>query len=172
MSVASLPTFEDLYAQYQAPLYRRLVGLVGPEQAEDVLQETFVRVWRAYPPATTEHLSSWLYTIATNTAINALRKRQAEQRALARALAHRPVTESDEAALLERQMRQEVLASLPARHRELLSALAYGYSYGELATHYALTLAQLTQRVKTARLMARGRYRQAIGEQGARRGTA
>lgn len=53
----------------------RMLG--SADEAEDVVQETFLRAWRAY--ATFEGRSSvrvWLYRIATNTCLNALQNRK------------------------------------------------------------------------------------------------
>jgi RNA polymerase sigma-70 factor (ECF subfamily) len=63
-----------LYARYAKPLLRFIVSMVGRrEVAEDALQETFLRVWRAaptYEPAAA--VSTWLFTIARNAALNLL----------------------------------------------------------------------------------------------------
>ncbi len=68
--------FEELVEKYQA----RLVGILGHmitnrDQAEDLAQEVFMRVYRAretYVPGA--KFSTWLFTIAHNVASNALRK--------------------------------------------------------------------------------------------------
>ncbi len=70
--------FEELVERYQ----RRLVGvmnhLVGnAEEAEDLAQEAFLRVYRSrakYRPRS--KFSTWLFTIANNLALNCLRSRQ------------------------------------------------------------------------------------------------
>lgn len=63
-----------LYARFARPLFRFLLAMTGRrETAEDVLQETFLRVWRAgpaYEPSAAA--STWLFTVARNTALNAL----------------------------------------------------------------------------------------------------
>jgi RNA polymerase sigma-70 factor (ECF subfamily) len=70
--------FAELVERYQ----RRLVGimhhLVGnAEEAEDLAQEVFLRVYRTrkrYHPEA--KFSTWLFTIANNLALNTLRSRQ------------------------------------------------------------------------------------------------
>jgi len=72
--------FTDLYTTYYQRLYRHIARLVGSHQAEDVTQEAFLKLWRflcthdVVPPIT----ATFLYRIATNTAIDVLRaeKRQ------------------------------------------------------------------------------------------------
>ena len=65
--------------------YRRKVfGLAysfvrNREAAEDVAQEVFIRVWRALPSFDARaSLATWIYTIARNTSLSALRDRRRE----------------------------------------------------------------------------------------------
>ncbi len=72
----SATAFEQLVEKFQA----RLVGILGHmtsnrDQAEDLAQEVFLRVYRArerYVPGA--KFSTWLFTIAHNVANNAIRK--------------------------------------------------------------------------------------------------
>lgn len=70
--------FEELVARYQDRLIAVLEHLVrGQEQAEDLAQEVFLRVFRArkrYKPGA--KFSTWLFTIANNVASNALRRKR------------------------------------------------------------------------------------------------
>ena len=67
--------FEALVDRYQHRLHGVLVHLVGRvEEAEDLTQEVFLRVYRArkgYRPRS--KFSTWLFTIANNLAMNHLR---------------------------------------------------------------------------------------------------
>jgi len=67
--------FEELVLRYQTRLISVLEHLVpSREQAEDLAQEVFLRVFRArktYEPGA--RFSTWLFTIANNVASNALR---------------------------------------------------------------------------------------------------
>jgi RNA polymerase sigma-70 factor (ECF subfamily) len=69
--------FTELVLRYQNRLLTVLEHLVGNrEQAEDLTQEVFLRVFRAagrYEPGA--KFSTWLFTIANNVASNALRSR-------------------------------------------------------------------------------------------------
>ena len=63
-----------LYARFARPLFRFLLDRTGGrrEAAEDLLQETFLRVWRAAPSyAPSAAATTWLFTIARNAALNA-----------------------------------------------------------------------------------------------------
>ena len=70
--------FEELMLRYQGRVVSLLRHLVGNrDQAEDLTQEVFLRVFRArksYVPGA--KFTTWLFTIAHNVALNALRSRQ------------------------------------------------------------------------------------------------
>jgi RNA polymerase sigma factor (sigma-70 family) len=70
-----LPPFETLIDAHAPELHRFLVGCVGPTEAEDCLQETFMSALRAYPRLRHgENLRAWLYTIAHRKATDAVRR--------------------------------------------------------------------------------------------------
>jgi RNA polymerase sigma factor (sigma-70 family) len=67
----------DCYARYGPTVLVYLRRHVGPDEAEDVLQRTFVDLWqhaRRYDPE--RSLSGWVFTIARRRAIDALRRRK------------------------------------------------------------------------------------------------
>lgn len=68
--------FDELLTRYRTPLFSFLKRLVGdPALAEDLFQETFLRVIRhADRYDAGQKFSSWLYHIARNLAIDALRR--------------------------------------------------------------------------------------------------
>jgi RNA polymerase sigma-70 factor (ECF subfamily) len=70
--------FEELVEQYQHRLVAVMHHLIGnAEEAEDLAQEVFLRVYRSrkkYRPRA--KFSTWLFTIANNLALNSLRSRQ------------------------------------------------------------------------------------------------
>jgi RNA polymerase sigma-70 factor (ECF subfamily) len=70
--------FEELVERFQHRLVAVMTHLVGnAEEAEDLAQEVFLRVYRSrkkYRPRS--KFSTWLFTIANNLALNCLRARQ------------------------------------------------------------------------------------------------
>lgn len=71
-----LPPFETLVEAHARELHRFLAGCVGPAEAEDCLQETFMSALRAYPRLrNADNLRAWLYTIAQRKATDAVRRR-------------------------------------------------------------------------------------------------
>jgi RNA polymerase sigma-70 factor (ECF subfamily) len=66
--------FQEVYDAFQPKILRYLAHLVGENEAEDLTQETFVKVNLALDGFRGESkLSTWLYRIATNTALDRLR---------------------------------------------------------------------------------------------------
>ena len=67
----------DLMARHATPVFQFLCRMVGNEEdASDLAQETFVRVFRAWATfRPSERFSAWLYTIAANLARNHFRWR-------------------------------------------------------------------------------------------------
>src|SRR6201996_4339700 len=69
---------EAILAAYR----RKVFGLAysflrSREAAQDVAQEVFIRIWRALPAFDGRaSLSTWIYTIARNTSLTALRARR------------------------------------------------------------------------------------------------
>ena len=70
--------FEELVEKYQNRLVAVLHHLVGnAEEAEDLAQEVFLRVFRARKKYRARaKFSTWLFTIANNLALNSLRNRR------------------------------------------------------------------------------------------------
>lgn len=66
---------------YSGQIYRlALKMLQNPQDAEDILQETFIKAYKALPKFEgRSSLSTWLYRIATNEALMFLRKKRPEQ---------------------------------------------------------------------------------------------
>ncbi|HKP88774.1 MAG TPA: RNA polymerase subunit sigma-70, partial [Thermoleophilaceae bacterium] len=69
--------FERLVEPHRAQLHAHCYRMLGSvHDAEDALQEALLRAWRGMPRFEgRSSLKSWLYTIGTNTALNAIEKR-------------------------------------------------------------------------------------------------
>jgi RNA polymerase sigma-70 factor (ECF subfamily) len=70
--------FARLVEAYSGVIYRLAVKMLdNPQDAEDVLQETFIKAYKALPNFDGRSSpSTWLYRIATNEALMVLRKRK------------------------------------------------------------------------------------------------
>ena len=73
--------FQDVYAAFQPKILRYLSGLLGENEAEDLTQEVFVKVDKALKSFKGEsQLSTWIYRIATNAALDRLRSSSYKQK--------------------------------------------------------------------------------------------
>ena len=77
-AAGDLDAFESLFRQYQREVYRWVMGIVrDPAVAEDLTVETFWRAHRAHAGFHPEaNFTAWLRRIATNLALDHLRKRR------------------------------------------------------------------------------------------------
>jgi len=105
--------FEALVRRYQGPVVHFCRRMVGPQDAEDVAQDCFVRLyrhlWRLTPRA---RFSTVLFGIARNLALNALRDAARRDRGRA---SHSPGPAGVEAVPQDERLRPDVVA----RGREL-----------------------------------------------------
>jgi RNA polymerase sigma-70 factor (ECF subfamily) len=122
-------------------VYRLLYRLTGDHpEAEDVALETFLRLYRDPPTFSDgEHLSGWLYRVATNLGLNAIRsrnrRREYESQAGQQALEHEspadPAQEVERAD--ERRQVRRALAGIKPRSAQILILRYSGFSYAEIA---------------------------------------
>jgi RNA polymerase sigma factor (sigma-70 family) len=76
MPDVALPPFQELLDEHGSDVLGFLIASVGPNDAEDCFQETFVAALRAYPRlGHARNLRSWLLTIAHRKAIDHHRAR-------------------------------------------------------------------------------------------------
>jgi RNA polymerase sigma-70 factor, ECF subfamily len=72
--MSDAPDFEQIYAEYRPKIHRFLMGMVGEYEAEDLTQEVFIKVNLALDTFRGDSkLSTWIYRIATNAALDRLR---------------------------------------------------------------------------------------------------
>jgi RNA polymerase sigma factor (sigma-70 family) len=150
--------FAAIFRRYHQSLYRFCLAIVGdPQDAQDALQNTMVKVLRALPGEERRiELKPWLYRIAHNESIDLLRRRR-ETRELDAELPSRGPGLAEEAAVRERLRRLFAdLEELPERQREtlVLRELA-GLDFAEIGTALGTTAAVARQTVYEARLSLR-----------------
>ena len=70
----ALPPFQNLLDQHGREVHRFLVASVGPLDADDCYQETWLSALRAYPRlADARNLRSWIFTVAHRKVIDHVR---------------------------------------------------------------------------------------------------
>jgi RNA polymerase sigma-70 factor (ECF subfamily) len=74
----SQSAFEQILRRFQRPVLSFILRMTGdPALAEDLAQETFVKAFRSLAAFdSSRRLSSWLFRIAHNTTVDALRRRK------------------------------------------------------------------------------------------------
>jgi RNA polymerase sigma factor (sigma-70 family) len=146
--------FEAIVERYRRPLQRYLRRVLSEALAEDVLQATFVRAWQALRAGTeVRDLRPWLYRIAHNQALNALRAAAPPLSEGAQAL---PATSIESEFERREELRHtlEGIESLPERQRAALVAVAVAdRPHADVAAELGLSdgaLRQLLLRARTA----------------------
>jgi RNA polymerase sigma-70 factor (ECF subfamily) len=110
---------ERLLDLYETKVFRMALAMLKDRaHAEDVTQEVFLRLWRALPSYDGRAaLSTWLYTIARNTSLSAVRAERYRQTT--------PLDEGSEPAALtttpQRVALEQQLSRLPEIQREVVT---------------------------------------------------
>lgn len=154
----------------------RLLSVIGrmlssTEEAEDVIQETFVRVYQHRQSFNFQHcLSTWIYTIGLNLARNELRRRKkfkfydiTEMRGNEKEL-------SVEMKLPGRisQFLESAIKSLPEKYRTAFMLRdVRELSYEEVANILNVPLGTVKSRVNRARMMLRDKLQPQVEEHNA-----
>jgi RNA polymerase sigma-70 factor (ECF subfamily) len=150
--------FTSLALAWHPQIHRWAAGLVADaDDADDVAQTVLVRLFEHLPGFRgTARLSTWLYQITRNAALDALRKRRRRQRLLERWRGAEGVqnAQTQPGATLDRQdlldRAREVVAGLPERQRAVLALVdLQGHAAQEAAA--LLGVAPSTARVHLLR---------------------
>ena len=170
--VGDRAAFAALYDATSAHLFAVVLRINRDRaQAEDILQEVYVKVWRAaqsFDAAQSQPLT-WLTSIARNGAIDSLRRSQAQPRTVSGA--HANDDDSDDhtvydkfedsaegpMALLDRAEQARGLASCmqgltPAQRQSVALAFFDGLSHAEVATRLQQPLGTVKSWVRRALL--------------------
>jgi RNA polymerase sigma factor (sigma-70 family) len=147
------PAFEAIVERYRRALMRYVSRLLPPERAEDVVQQAFVKAYEAIQRDGAElNLRPWLYRIAHNTALNALRDRGLRHYELDERI---DGVERPDQALERTQSLRDVLVAvqaLPERQRDaILLRELEGRSYEEIALTLGVTGGAVRQLLNRAR---------------------
>lgn len=138
---------EALYDRYASTVLGAALKVIGDQgAAEDVLQETFWRIWRSASTFQSQRgsFTSWLFRIARNLAIDAYRRRNVRPQAVLDAddaesvLDKTPDPDADVAeqtqAILENRQVRNALTALPQVQRQVIElAYFYGMTRQEIA---------------------------------------
>ncbi|MGJ9406756.1 RNA polymerase sigma factor [Nesterenkonia aurantiaca] len=143
---------QGAFAEHGAALYSFALNALGDRaEAEDCVQEAFIRAWRSRGRYSTSRGSvrTWLFAITRNLVIDALRaraRRPAPSDPEKIEWASEPVTE--DLLIVERLVLYESLATLTYEHREVIAAVQLdGVGYQELSERTGIPVATLRTRM-------------------------
>ena len=139
--------FSQLYDRTSAKLFGVCLRILNERaQAEDALQEIYVKVWRnanAYRPDRARAMT-WLISIARNQSIDMLRSRAPRADQIDEAFEIADDQPDPERAALSAETGKRIDACLdelkPERADAVRSAYVEGYGYGELARRHSVPL--------------------------------
>jgi len=124
----------ELYRALEKPLYNVVYRwLWDRTESQDVVQEAFLRCWRARARIREEGFKAFVFRTAINLAANRRRRKKLWRLVSFDALTEAPADEAEGDATLSRRM-QRAMDELPDRlKRVLLLCELAGMSYGEVA---------------------------------------
>jgi RNA polymerase sigma-70 factor (ECF subfamily) len=163
---AAVAALHDRHARVLYSLILRIVRDTG--DAEDVLQEVFLRLWEkadTYDPVLGSPMA-WLVRIARNRAIDRVRARRARpvtqpvdedvDRLLVETAALSPTPEGMTRESEDQRALRDALARLTPEQRVLIEeAFFLGYTQSELAARFKLPLGTVKTRIRTGMLAMR-----------------
>ena len=138
-----------LYDRYSSLVYRLALRiLLNPQEAEDLTQEIFLKLWRSSTyDVNRGSLSSFLTTLTRSRAIDRLRSRSSTLKSLQRwgttMTAQPPPMNPFEAASIHQRSEhvRSALADLPDKYRQILELAYYeGLSQSEIAARLEIPL--------------------------------
>lgn len=155
--------FTTLVARHSERIYALALRLLGnKEEAEDVVQETFIRAYARLNTFRSEaRFATWLYRIALNACRDQVRRRQVRERTVAFSRVNQLWADERYSvdpeqivlALENRQFIERALQQLPASYRAtLLLHEVDGLTLAEVATLMGAPLPTVKSRLQRARM--------------------
>ena len=142
---------EALIDTHTNTLYRTALAILGnPAEAEDAVQDTFLRYLETRPQLRdSEHEKAWLLRVIINACRSRLRA--AKRHPLTELLASYPAHGPEESAVVE------AVLALPPRERTAVHLFYYeGYSTQEIAAHTGHRPGTVRSHLSRARVRLRG----------------
>ena len=147
--------FSLLYDNYSSALYGVICKIIRIEEvAQDVLQDSFVKIWKniaSYKPEKGA-LFTWLLNIARNTAIDKFRSAEYKQIIQAKSFEANLLNKNTENQIpIEHIGLQKIIESLKYEYQEVIDIVYFqGFTHIEAAEHLNLPLGTVKTRIKIA----------------------
>lgn len=169
MALDSSERFDALFHAHYARVVAVLCRLMGNHaQAEEVAADAFHKLARQPAGAGHEGLTSWLYRVAINAGLDAVRsnarRKRREEASIASSLA---VPDALDRLLVEerRQRVQKVLMALKPRDAQMLLLRSDGMSYRDLAVAVGIQPGSVGTMLARAEQEFERKYRARYGEE-------
>lgn len=149
--------FEYLFNRYRDAIHRLFVQrLGGTNDADDLLQETFIKVYINLHRYSADYtFGQWVYTIARNTFVDFVRRRQEDlpiDERIASPVSNVPTPEESVINLQQRSQIEHCLERLAPNYRQLILMRFFEeYSYEEIAAKLGLPMGTVKTRIHRAR---------------------
>lgn len=158
-NICNSNTFENIYQKYAKDLRRFLFFKTQDlDQAEDILQDTFIKLWDNCSKVNIDKVKSYLYTVASNAFLNAV-KHQAVVRKHQGTPSKSSTNESPEFVMMEQEFLEKlerVIASLPERQKEVFIMNRIDKKkYKEIASELNISVKAVEKRMHAALLIMR-----------------
>ena len=136
----------------QPEVWRLARHLVGPEDADEVTQDTYVRAWKALPSFRGDASArTWLLAIARRACADAVRQHVRRRRLRSRAAAEPAMIEAADAAAGGGDLLELVEGLPPERREAFVLTQVLGCSYDEAARIAGVPVGTIRSRVARAR---------------------
>jgi RNA polymerase sigma-70 factor (ECF subfamily) len=149
------PPFDGYYQRRAGELVRFAAAIVGRRDAEDICQEAWTRIWKAWGQADPDRLDAWTYRIVRNACIDHLRLHRRPTVPLDAVAAVLPGTSSADGPVFERAEADAALAlmaTLPAPLRETIWLREVAeLSYAEIAGVLDVPIGTVMSRLHSGR---------------------
>jgi RNA polymerase sigma factor (sigma-70 family) len=136
-----IPPFQAFLEEHRLTVYRFLVASVGPNEADDCFQETFLAALRAYPNLRHgDNLKAWVLAIATRKAIDAGRARSRRPLPVPQVADVVELYTQDPDPMLQGPVWQAIRALPPKQRVALAHRVLLDRPYAELAAAMGTTI--------------------------------
>lgn len=158
-----LKAFDDIFSKYYKPIYYFIYKMVhNTDTAEDITQETFVKVYKGLSKVEDNiKLSPWIYRIAHNACIDYIRKHKASFELIDNVnyeedIQDRRSSDDPEANYLNAELRNKInmtMMKLNSRYKTVLILRDYNdLAYKDIGQILGLTEAAVKSLIHRARL--------------------
>ncbi|WP_298894271.1 RNA polymerase sigma factor [uncultured Psychroserpens sp.] len=152
-------TFETIYREYAKDLRRFIFFKTQDiDKAEDILQETFIKLWDNCSKVNYDKVKSYLYTVASNTFLNSV-KHDNVVRKHQQSLVKEATNESPEFIMLEKEFMDKLertINGLPEKQKEvfLLNRIEKK-KYKDIALELDISIKAVEKRMHAALVVMR-----------------